>query len=275
MTTHDVSITEGLSASEATATHLTAQGEIPESLVLSDLAEMIKSLLSELTDTANFTAPVESVYVGELSAADTANVTDAVQVTCTILIALTEGVSFSELVTPNAVLNAFLQDGLSVVALLTVGGEEYVVWVANADTFAHSQYAHFNFNSMCRLANRYYGANEDGIFLLEGADDAGQDIQYFATLPTTEFGHSGLKRLPRAYMGFSNAGDMHLKIVVPGGQEYVYRFNGTPAGQTEALAKIGRGIVSRYFTFDLYNYEGGEVELERIEFSPLYMRRLF
>jgi hypothetical protein len=275
MTTYDLTLADGVQGAETASTNITADCDFSDELELTDLVEAVKTILDTLTDTVTFTATAVAEYAGDLSASDTVHFTDSTETLTTILIALSEEVVFTELVTPNAILNAILNDGLTVVAIVTVEGEEYVVWVANADTFAHSQYAHFNFNSMCRLGNHYYGANEDGIFLLDGDDDAGEDIQYFATLPTTEFGRSGLKRIPRAYMGYSNAGDMHLKIVTPDSREFVYRMNATPAGQTEALTKIGRGIVARFFTFDLYNYEGGEVELSRIEFFPLYMRRLF
>lgn len=275
MTTITDTLTAGASYGDFTSGGMTGIGTADDSLFFSDLPEAIRSLLLTLSDTATFDGPVAGNLEGGGAATSGASFADGSQAVTAMLMALADGIEFTEVMTPNAVLNAFLRDGLSILAIISIDGEEYVVWVANADTFAHAQYAHFNFNSMCRIGNRYYGANEQGVFLLDGEKDAGEDIRYFVTLPTTEFGHSGLKRIPRAYMGFTNAGDMHLKIITPEGQEIVYRFNPTSSGQTESLVKIGRGIVARYFTFDLYNYEGGDIELERIEFFPLYMRRLF
>ena len=185
-----------------------------------------------------------------------------------------ESATVTEALTPNAILQLLATEGASIVAVLVIDGEEYVVWVANADTFAHSQYANFNFNSMARIGGKYYGAKDEGIFLLEGADDAGTDIQYFMTLPTTDFGTSKQKRVPKLYMGFSTAGDMHLKMITREGIARVYAMSKLSEGYSESGAAPGRKVKSRYFTFDFYNVEGGDAKIEHIEFFPVILSRL-
>jgi hypothetical protein len=58
-----------------------------------------------------------------------------------------------------------------------------------------SIYSNFNFNSYAKYGGRYYGATQDGIFLLEGEDDAGAPIHSGAKIGPANFGTDREKRL--------------------------------------------------------------------------------
>lgn len=274
MTTFAGDATDSTTLTDTTPTNITGECVIAETSTLTDSLDVFKQLLDTLAETIN-AAPVTIGNVTGDSTASTGVIASTTLVGNQAFFAvLTETGTFTESVTPNAILNLLATEGGSFTAMLVIGGEEFVVWVANADTFAHSQYAGFNFNSMCRLGNHYYGAKDDGIYLLEGDDDAGTDVQYFLTLPTTEFGTAKQKRVPKCYMGSSNDGDMHIKVITREGIARVYSFAKLSQGYSESGAAMGRGIKSRYFTFDLYSVSGGDVELEHIEFFPVILSRM-
>jgi hypothetical protein len=275
MTSYALTAAETTTIAGTVAENISATCEVTEVASIAPLLEAIKQIAETLAAAAGVSATVADGVEAGATASANALLTDASLANKLVLAIVADGAILTELVTPNAILAALAADSAQFDVLITINGEAFVAWVANAETYAHSRYENFNFNSMCRLGNRYYGANDEGIFLLEGENDGGDPIQYFATLPTTEFGHSGMKRVPRVYMGFSNAGDMRLKVVTPTGAEFVYRFEPSAPGYPECRAVLGKGIKCRYFTFDLYNVEGGEVDLARLEFFPLYLRRLF
>ena len=58
-----------------------------------------------------------------------------------------------------------------------------------------SVYSNFKFNSYAKYGGKYYGATQDGIFLLEGEDDAGIQIHTGARIGPTNFGTDREKRL--------------------------------------------------------------------------------
>ena len=58
-----------------------------------------------------------------------------------------------------------------------------------------SVYSNFKFNSYAKYGGKYYGATQDGIFLLEGDDDAGIQIHTGAKIGPTNFGTDREKRL--------------------------------------------------------------------------------
>ena len=274
MSAYDATATDTAKITDSVPVNISAVCVMSETMSITEALNVYKIISDILAETLSATSATSSVWAGDGVASTTATITDTASIYKSILIVVSDSLSIVDAVTPNATFNLLVEDGINFTAVLVIDGDEYVVWVANADTLAHSQYSGFNFNSMCRIGDHYYGAKDGGIYLLEGDDDAGENIDSLLTLPTTEFGSSKEKRLPKVYMGVSNDGDMHLKIITRGGVERVYAFSKTSQGYSEAGAALGRGIKSRYFTFDVYNVDGGDIVLEKIEFFPVILARL-
>jgi len=88
------------------------------------------------------------------------------------------------------------------------------VWVVNMDTGASSQYDNYGYNSFFERDGQYYGVADDGIYLLDGDDDEGDDIDALI-----EFGRSSLydvdgnrinrkKKIVNVYVGVSSDNKM-------------------------------------------------------------------
>lgn len=274
MTSYDQILLDGATFVDVTPTNIVAECVVTDTVECAADLAAIKEILVTLAEAANIGATPSTNLTGDMAVTAGAVIGAAAVANNMVLLVLSEGVHLHDAVTPNAVLQLLAEEGAAFTAILVVSGEQYVVWVANSDTFAHSRYAGFNFNSMCKLGDHYYGANDEGIHLLEGDTDSGANIQYFMTLPETDFGTSKQKRVPKVYMGASNGGDMHIKVITREGAARVYAFSKTSQAYGEAGAPLGRGVKSRYWTFDLYNVEGMSAEVSQVEFYPVILSRL-
>lgn len=274
MTSYALTLTDGPTLTDTLPNFLRGVCVMSEGGVYTDVLDGYSSIAVTLAETATHAATiaVSQAFAVLVSAGSTfSTASSGAKV---ILIPLAEGASLADVMTPNAILRLTAEESVGFAAILVIDGEQYVAWVANSDTFAHSRYEGFNFNSMCRLGDHYYGANDSGIFLLEGDTDDGEQIDFYATLPKTQFGTSKIKRIPKVYFGVTSTGDMRLKVVTRDGIERVYMIDRMGDGYSELGTAIGRGVKSRYWTFDLYNMNGGDAEIESIEFYPVVLSRL-
>ena len=171
-----------------------------------------------------------------------------------------------------------LESGASASVILSIGGEQYTAWVLNTENIAVTQYTNYPFNSYCELNGKYYGAASDGLYLLEGSDDAGMPIQAYLRSPLTDFGFAGLKRLETPTLGYTSDGELVFKAIVvsPNGvkEEHWYRLEARPTGGTrENRVKIGKGLKSVYWQFERHNITGSDFAIETTRLWPMGLSR--
>ena len=74
------------------------------------------------------------------------------------------------------------------------------------DRLAASQYAGWNFNSMCKFGDKYLGADENGVFTLDEGDyDNDELIPAFFELLTSDYGTRNPKKIRSMYFGYEVA----------------------------------------------------------------------
>jgi hypothetical protein len=151
-------------------------------------------------------------------------------------------------------------------------GDGSQVWVVNWDTGASAQYENYAFNSFGRLGGAYYGVMTDGVYVLEGDTDTGAPIRSSMNFGKRDFGTQGFKRMVSAYAGVSSTGDMYLKVTV-GDTSYTYVARNTTSGLATQRFDIGKGIKANYVTFELFNGDGSDFELDNIEFTAVELSR--
>jgi hypothetical protein len=141
-------------------------------------------------------------------------------------------------------------------------------WIVNQTTGAPGRYEGYNFTGYAKLGEQYLAARSDGIFLLEGDDDAGTAINSIATIGKTDFEEPRLKRVTAAYLGLDSAGQVHLTLRTDAGQvSGPYELRQDPRAPKTERSKFKRGIKSRYWSVDMENANGGDVHLDGIEFE--------
>lgn len=159
-----------------------------------------------------------------------------------------------------------------------LGDEQYTGVVMNTDSdMPISTYDGYGFNSFAEVDGHYYGANDEGVFLLEGATDAGQPISASLSTMMLDFGSARQKRVQTAYIGYTASGALVLRVrsVTDGvlnEQWYDVKLLQADAPR-EQMVRFGRGARSRYWQFELVNVDGADFELDVLELHPIYLNR--
>jgi hypothetical protein len=273
MAVFPVAVNDQFSGNESVPANVISTDTLVDDMTFDDILEGGAAYPAEALDDLTFDESLQDSLIFaivEVEATEFSKSADAFkQVTETVA----DGATVAEDLVGSAAFAATISDGLAFTIVLFIGGEEFTCWVANADTFAHGQYDHFNFNSMCRIGSRYYGAREDGIYQLDGDSDAGEEIEWFMALPQTDNGTAFFKRVPRVYMGIRNAGAIYIRVLTDGGAQRVYLFRKRAESLAGAGETLGRGVKSRYWGYDLIGVDGADFELDQIEFFPIVLGR--
>jgi hypothetical protein len=197
----------------------------------------------------------------------------------TLTAIVTEEMALAASTTTAAELFALVREGLALMVTVALDDGVYMGWVFHAGPNAYTSYSNVNFNSFCQMPDgRYYGAMPDGLYLLEGDDDAGTDIAAHVRAGLENFGTQRMKRMPMMYVGYRTNGDVLLKVVTtsPEGdkREDIYKLEQRTAdAMRESRVKIGRGLKSVYWGFELANVDGADFEIDSVEFFPMVLDR--
>lgn len=204
---------------------------------------------------------------------DDLTLNDALAPNFLVLGLVDETLDVNETMTLAGVINEVITEGGTFGAIITIDGVQFVIWAANTDTFAHSQYENYDFDSMIRLGEKHYGSKDDGIYELTGSNDAGSEIDWFLSSHQTDAETALHKRWPKAYLGFSGDGFVYLRTIADNGKERIYMFKKTSPKLKGAGVTLGRGVKSRYWMCDLVGVDGSDIDIEQIEFYPVVLGR--
>jgi hypothetical protein len=130
-------------------------------------------------------------------------------------------------------------------------------WAVTGNNYNPSVYSNFPFNSYAKFRGKEYGAGENGIYLLSGADDDGKEIHDGIRI-VTNFGTEKHKRLRSIHLG--KCGD-HAQIRAEGDSGEVYA---TP-DEDDHRAVVSRSLQSKQFTLDIVDFEA----LSQVEITVL------
>lgn len=176
--------------------------------------------------------------------------------------------------TLSAILSAIMDTEVLAGADVPLREQAGEVWVVNlAEGAATSTFENYPFNSFATIGGHAFGAKQDGVFLLEGSDDAGAPIHASVSYGKQDFGAKTVKHMTRAYVGASSEGSLFLKVIDPDGREFVYAARGTGGALKQQRFDVGRGLSGNYFTFELFNRDGGDFEIDSVSFFAADFKR--
>ena len=173
-----------------------------------------------------------------------------------------EALAFSETISSQGTLYNAIYETLRLNVSVDIAGEVYECYALNTPRFMPSMYSGFDFNSYCVFENRAFGANDTGIYELDGDTDAGEKINTGVVLNQTDFGLRNQKRLRRAYLGIS--GDSPVMIVeTEEGERQVYNidFNGKTV--------ISRDLKSKAWKLSIADFD----ELDTMKLIPVILSK--
>lgn len=187
--------------------------------------------------------------------------------------ALDTTATLSDAFTLSSILAALMESEVTVGADVPLYERGNEVWVVNlAENHATSTFEDYPFNSYGVIGGRAFGAKQDGLFLLEGDDDAGAPIRASVSYGKQDFGTPAMKNMSRAYVGASSTGKLYLKVIA-GGKEYLYAARAASPEMAQMRFDVGRGLQANYFTFELFNKNGGDFEIDSVSFFAAEFKR--
>ncbi len=187
-------------------------------------------ILGSLTETVEFSGTVDSSPSQVLaSTSDTLSVAFSFGVNQQLQAAITDMlVMFSDGSAAWPV-DAIIADGVILADGGTQGSFDPYDAINNPTQFAVdpvtgavSIYTGYDFDQYASVGQDLYAVRADGVYLLRGADDAGQLINAGVDLGASSFGTTRAKNIEAVYLGLETDGEVYVRVAAAGG-ERIYR----------------------------------------------------
>lgn len=172
---------------------------------------------------------------------------------------------------------ALLAEEVVFYATIRLGAAEYAGWVLSQG--AVWEYRNYPFNGFVEVAGRYFGTADTGLFELAGTDDDGTPIEGRIRTALLDFGTGKNKRVPDVYIAFAGGNQVVLKTITTDPKTGavrtdIYTADVPPGdGLHNGRVKVGRGLASRYWQFELTNVASQALEIDELAFRPLILDR--
>lgn len=277
---HALQLADALSLVSGAGSTFNAQVTVATAFAMADsLASVYPNALAENVDLSGAAA---ATLRATLKLLDAMRVQDGVTPGVTWVVQTDEAFELNDANATTATLGMLLAEGIEMLGELRFEDGAYLAWVVNAETRAFVKYRNFPFNSFARIGNRYFGCAGDGIYELAGDDDNGEPIEAVVRGGLSDMGSSLLKNMPAVYIGYSGADQMVLKVTVMTAQkngdltreEHWYRMEPRQANALrENRVKLGRGLKSTYWGWELTNINGADFEVDTFSWYPVVLER--
>ncbi len=186
---------------------------------------------------------------------------------------LSDNLSIDDLLNSNSISEILEQANI----IFKVGGydnnNEYISYLLEPETFSVSTYSNYNFTGSCKFNNEYLFINREGLYKYGGEMDEDNYITAKVQTSALDFNTSNLKQVPYFYIGVTNSNKLLLKLSVDGKATVYYRLNKKTQYLSNQKISIGKGLIGRYFQFELITEDNTDFNMESIEFTPLILKR--
>lgn len=153
-----------------------------------------------------------------------------------------------------------LMGGVFVEGSIIEDSTRFETWALTGLNFSPSMYSGFNFNSYAARNGQILAAREDGIYVLEGDDDAGQPIHPGVRLGPHNLGIDREKRLRAVRLEGND--EATVKVTTGGGKEGFFEVD-------RGKVAVSRDLQDREFTLDIADFE----RLSHLEIVPLVLAK--
>ncbi len=136
----------------------------------------------------------------------------------------------------------------------------------NLSILAATQFCNYNFNSFCKIGDKYFGASDSGIFELEGDKDNGINIDAFFELPVSDFGIVNVKRIRKLYVGYEAKDDLIATVKDNEDNTRSYTLSYLDYDrQNGGQVDVGRDGLGRYWQIRIDNTNGCYFAVDSID----------
>ena len=270
---HALLVVEQLLIDGASETHLQAVWDTAELIAFLATGGLVE--VENAAETVQLTAAIAAQLLAYELHTSGVIVGETATHTLTLLVEQAEGVTLTEGLELSQQLSVLISEGINFKVGLRLGTDVYAAWLVNTATKGSSRYSNFPFNSFAERSDGYYGAADDGIYRLQGTDDAGTDIGISIKTGLYDFGERRSKRVHDVFLGVKTNGGLVLKVTADEqGVRTEAWYNVTEHGvQDNHRAKVGKGLRGVYWGFELVNVDGADVDLDNLQLYPLTLTR--
>lgn len=222
----------------------------------------------EEASTMAVTSMFESRYNAVLEHLSTLQASSTEELSASIQMALFSTAEMSSEATQQADMNLGFESILGAMSVFRIGEDVYEGWVLGAENLAYSEYQNYPFSDIATLKGKPYALADDGLYLLEGEQDAGTPIAAALRTGLFDFGSKALKDAKSVYLGYTSDGQLVVKTVTTGRgkkREDWYRLKKSPGGDFDMnRATIQRGLRSTYWQFEICNVNGADFDIDDV-----------
>lgn len=134
----------------------------------------------------------------------------------------------------------------------------------NVERFAPSQYAGYDFNSMCEFNGSLLMANDNGIFAQGGDHDNTVDITAFFETTSSDFGTKKEKRLREVELSGYFEGDLEITVITDGDSKRVYGLSHIPVDTYTIKQSTDYDNKGNYLGLQISNINGADFSVDAI-----------
>ena len=164
----------------------------------------------------------------------------------------------------NAYWGGLNSASLSIPAITLYAHAQSAIWEmisVNTKNNGLTNYSNYEYNSLCVMNDQVFGAKSDGIYLLEGDDDDGEDISWSLKTGKIDVENELSQRVRHIWFSRRSSGDL-LLIVNDGENEYEYPVTAYSETDDAVRVKLGKGIKSKYIQLELKNIGNEALRLD-------------
>lgn len=258
-------------------TYAQALAAITAGLVFGSLTDLLRH--ERMTEQVQLNALAAELFTAVEQMLDRAVIEAAAQGMHTMVVMVSEGMTLTSAPSSAAEFAALVREGIGFFMTLALDDGHYVAWVMNTDSRGLSRYTNYPFNSFMEVGGVYYGVTSTGLYRLTGGDDSGTPIAARLRMGMSDLGTRKLKRIPEGFIGYTSDGTLLLQVITSDeetGEKVGAYYTLAPRGAAnvrENRWKIGRGLKSVDWDFEITNVDGADFEIDAIAWRPLILDR--
>ena len=200
------------------------------------------------------------------SATDSIGIAPSVARVLVLRISATDRVNIDDIDLEKMLFRPSPADLIEISAAYIAPNDVFTTWNVNAITGAVSQYDNYSFNSFANFGQMYIGADENGLYELNGCNDEGSAIIARIKSGLAQLTESRFTMIRDAYIGMRSDGTFVLRITT--GEKEVYDYTFDNQNMKTTRVQLGKGMRTRYASFELIS-TGSDFDLDSVEFIPL------
>lgn len=263
-------ILDKLTANDSYISSLAGNSGLLDSVTARDSISF--ALLKEISENIHIIdALIESPDRNQ-SVIDNINMAESVSGYIHLISAIKEVFVISESQSISSVFSSIVDELIS----LSVGTGrdlEYLAYLLSTETQSVSTYTNYNFVGSCVFNDSPLFINKDGLFKYGGDTDNNENIDASVVTAALSFGTAHLKRVLNVYLGLTNSNHLVLKASADGLTTAYYEITRPTKNLETQRIKLGKGLVGRYWQFELITQDNTDFELESLDFLPISLSR--